>query len=308
MRAEDHRHHFYRLSTYLQKQYGERVYKVSIRAGFTCPNRDGKLARGGCSFCAGAALEPTGFERGQTIEQQLENGLSYLDRRHGAHKVIAYYQDYSATYADAQTLRSLYAAPLEHPRVVGMAVGTRPDCLAKETLDVLDEVAARKDLWVELGLQIADDALLDQMGRAHRVADFVNAVELLHRAGIRVCVHVMIGFPGSRPALEQKTADLLSKLSIWGVKLHAFHVLRGTRLAKQHAQTPLPLLTRDQHAERVVDFIERLPPETVVHRITGEAPRKLTIAPEWTINKMACFDQVLATFARRQTHQGRKHG
>lgn len=298
---------FRRLSGWLHARYGERIYKVSLRGGFTCPNRDGTRGRGGCSFCAGAALQPTGFAEDQSIAEQLARGIDYVFARHGAKRVIAYYQDYSATYAPIDCLEAIYAPALADKRVVGLAVGTRPDCLPPPVLDYLQNIATHRDLWLELGLQIADDALLASMGRGHDVATFVDAVRACHAHGLRLCVHVIVGLPGVRFELERRTLALLAELGVWGVKLHGFHVLRGSRLEAEHARQPLPLLDREAYVDRIVDLLEGLPPEMIVHRVTGEAPRKLTIAPEWSVNKIAVFDAVIDRCEARQTWQGRRY-
>lgn len=284
------------------------MYKVSLRGGFSCPNRDGTRGTGGCSYCAGDALQPTGFRPGATIREQLADGARYVAARHGARRVIAYFQDYSATYAPREQLAELYEVAVADPRVVGLAVATRPDCIPDEVLALLADLSRRVDLWLELGLQIADDALLAKYRRGHTVAEFTAAVERAHGLDLRVCAHTIVGLPGADAALERRSAALLAELGLWGVKLHAFHVLRGAPLAAAHAAGALALLSRAEHAARVVDLLERLPAEMIVHRVTAEAPRRLTVAPEWTINKMATFDAVIAELEARDTWQGRLRG
>lgn len=299
---------FRRLSQYLRQRYGERVFKVSVHGGFDCPNRDGTVGQGGCSFCSKEALDPLGYEAGRSVTEQLSAGMDYVRKRHEARRFIAYYQDYSATYAPVERLAALYDPALRNEDVVGLAVSTRPDCLPGPVLALLCATAARKDLWVELGLQIADDDLLASINRGHRVIDFVRVVKVCHQRGLTVCVHVIIGLPGASPEVEQKTADLLADLGIWGVKLHAFHVLRGTPMAARFGAGEVAPLGCAEHAERVVGFLERLPAEVVVHRVTAESPKRYTLAPEWTVNKMRALDAVLDAFARRDTWQGRLLG
>lgn len=298
---------FNSLNAWLKRRYGEKVYKVSLHAGFTCPNRDGAKARGGCTFCSIEALEPFGYQRRQTIGEQLGAGMEYIRERHGAHKFIAYYQDYTTTYGTAEALREIYRPPLEEESVVGLALATRPDCLGADVLDLLDEMHARKDLWIELGLQIADDSILDAVNRAHTVDDFVRATRALQSRGIPVCAHVIIGLPGATRDTEIRTARLLADLGVWGVKLHALHVMKNTPLADQYAAGDFEVMTLDEHVERVVDFIEHLPETTLIHRVTGEAPRRLTIAPDWTVNKLAVYNAVVNGFRDRDTRQGARH-
>jgi radical SAM protein (TIGR01212 family) len=296
---------FRRLSAYLVEHYGEKVYKVSLRGGFTCPNRDGALSTSGCTFCSGTALEPVGFSPEQSITEQLATGMAYIRKRHGARRFIAYFHDYSTTYAPIDRLAELYRPALAVPEVVALAVSTRPDCLSAEVLDLLQETSRAKDLWVEIGLQLADDQMLQAVNRGHTVDDFVSAVAACHERGLPVCAHVILGLPGATDESELLTARLVADLGLWGVKLHAFHVIEGTEMAHRLAGGEIALLSREQHVDRVVSFVEQLPPQTVIHRVTGEAPPRLTVAPAWTTNKLAVLDAVIAGFARRQTWQGR---
>lgn len=308
MTAETAPPRFQRLSAWLKARHGERVHKISLRGGFTCPNRDGTLGRGGCAFCAGDALEPVGYQAGRSVSEQLEQGMAYIRARHGSDKFIAYFQDYTATYGSPDRLAATWKPVLDFPEIVGLAVGTRPDCVGEPVLDLLARFARRMDLWVELGLQIANDDLLDRINRGHHVAAFTDAAARCAGRRLPVCAHVIIGLPGATPADERRTADLLAALGVWGVKLHAFHVIRGTPMARRHAAGQAPVLTQQAHVERVVDFLERLPPETVIHRVTGEAPRRLTVAPAWTVNKLRVYDAVVARLAARDTWQGRLVG
>lgn len=294
---------FRRLSGWLKERYGERVFKVSIRAGFSCPNR--KHTGRGCTFCAGASLEPTGFEEGQTIQEQLQNGISYLDRRHQANKVIAYFQDYTATYDTTENLRKIYSDVLEEKKVVALAIGTRPDCLSESTLTLLSEISIKRDLWLELGLQIADDAYLEKLNRGHNVKQFIAGVKKAHAHGLKLCIHVIIGLPGVSHDTELKTIKLLNDLGVWGIKLHAFHLLHGSEMGEAYLKEPYPLLEKDEYIQRVVHLIENIPEDVIIHRITGEAPRRLTIAPEWTVNKMGVFDAVIHRCNELNTWQGK---
>jgi radical SAM protein (TIGR01212 family) len=296
---------FRRLSAYLVERYGEKVYKVSLRGGFTCPNRDGTLSSNGCTFCSGIALEPVGYSPEQSLAEQLTSGMAYIRKRHGARRFIAYYHDYSATYAPVDRLAALYRPALVVPEVVALAVSTRPDCLPRQALDLLQEISSAKDLWIEIGLQLADDQMLQALNRGHTVDDFVKAVAACHDRQLPVCAHVILGLPGASVEDELATARLIADLGIWGVKLHAFHVIKGTEMAGRLAAGEVALLSREQHVDRVIGFIEQLPPETVIHRVTGEAPPRLTVAPDWTTNKLAVLDAVIAGFTLGQTWQGR---
>ncbi len=293
-----------KLSRWLTARYGERVFKVSLRGGFTCPNRDGSRGTGGCSFCAGDRFVPTGYRTGMDIAAQLDHGLRYLKRRHGAERAIAFFHDYSATYASPDRLQALYAPALAHPAVVGLAVSTRPDCLPDDVLDLLETVAGEKDLWVELGLQIADDDLLAHLGRGHTVEEFRTAAIACTRRGLPLCAHVIVGLPGATAQQEAHTAELLTELGIWGVKIHAFHVIRGTPMERAHRNGEAPTLELAEYVDRVVAFLQRLGPDMVIHRLTGETSRRLTVAPDWSVNKMVAYDAIIAALQERNTRQG----
>lgn len=296
---------FFRLSEYLQQRYGQRVFKVSVHTGLSCPNRDGRLSDRGCTFCLDQTLHPLDFDPDRSVTQQLDAGMRYITQRYGANRFIAYFQDYCATYGDPKQLQALYEPALHNDAIVGLAVSTRPDCLPDTILDLLARIAKRKDLWVEIGLQIADDALLADINRHHTVDDFANAVRTCHACGLRVCAHVIIGLPGADAATERQTAALLASLGVWGVKLHAFFVPQHTVMAERFAAGDLSLLSQQDHVTRVVDFLERLPSQVVVHRVAADAPRRLTIAPKWTINKLRVYDAVVDALQTRQTWQGR---
>jgi len=229
------------LSSYLRQRHGERVQKVSLHCGFTCPNRDGTLGTEGCTFCDGRALEPAGYRDGRSVAEQLEHGIAYVARRYGVRRFIAYFQDYSATYGPVDRLEALYCSALGRPEVVGMAISTRPDCLQPDALDLLERIAGQTDVWLEVGLQIADDRLLESLRRGHSVACFVEAVEALHRRRLKVCAHVIVGLPGATREAERRTGRLLASLGVWGVKVHAFHVLHDTEMARRYLSGGLEL-------------------------------------------------------------------
>ncbi len=282
------------LATELRERHGQRVQRVCLHGGFTCPNRDGTIATGGCTFCSLEALVPSWYRHGMTIATQLGAGMAASRRRYGAQRFVAYFQDATTTHVPADTLHDLWAPALADPAVVAVAVSTRPDCVPGPVLDQLQRAGDQKDLWLELGLQIADDAILRRLNRGHGVAAFTEAVSAAHHRGIPVCAHVIIGLPGVTPELEIRTADLLTKLGVWGVKLHGFHVVRGAEMARQWLAGSLELLSEDEHVERVVRVIDRLPPQTVIHRVTGEAPASHLLAPRWAANKHRVINKIRA--------------
>lgn len=297
-----------RLSPWLKARYGQKVYKVSLRGDFTCPNRDGVRGRGGCTFCSLEALEPSGYDPTADVTRQLETQIRHVRARHKAERYLAYFQDYTATYGDPERLRRFYEPAIAPPEVVGLAVGTRPDCVPGPVLDLLGELAGRTDVYVELGIQVASDAVLDAVNRCHTVAEFADAVRRCQARGLRVCAHAILGLPGATPADELRTADLLSDLGVWGAKVHSLHVIRGTPMGKDYLAGGFRTISQAAYVDRAVAFLERLDPAIVVHRLTGEAPRDLTLAPAWTLNKLAVLNAIDATLRARATWQGRLRG
>jgi hypothetical protein len=226
--------------------------------------------------------------------------MARVGERYGVRRFIAYFQGYSATYGPVERLEHLYREALGVPGVVGLAVSTRPDCLPPAALDLLESLAAGTELWVEVGLQIADDGLLQELGRGHTVACFVDAVQALQVRGLKVCAHIIVGLPGATAEVERRTASLLGSLGVWGVKVHGFHVVRGTEMARRHQAGGLELLDAETYVSRVADVLERLSPPAVVHRLTAESPRGLTLAPHWPVGKHAVRDQIIAEMRRRR--------
>jgi uncharacterized protein len=293
----------------LKQRFGERVFKVTLESGCACPNRDGPLGSGGCTFCQPEALRPsTAREPGRSpapIAAQLAEGIDYIRRRHGAQKVIAYFQNGTNTAAPAAELVPLFHTAIGHPAVVGLAISTRPDCIEEGHLELLQGLAAQTMLWVELGLQSAHDATLVDIRRGHTAAQFALATERLARAGIPVCAHVILGLPGETPEMMRATARFLNDAGVWGVKIHNLHVLAGTAMAERYERGELAIPSLAEYAGWVVDFLEELAPSIVIHRVNGHSPRRLTVAPAWSVNKLAILNAVEAELERRQTWQGK---
>jgi len=298
------------INTVLRERFGERVYKVTLDIGSGCPNRDGTCGENGCSFCHPDALRPSTAKAPDTplkpISDQLEEGIEYIERRHGSRRVISYLQNGSNTYARAGDLRPLLREAVAHPLVVGLAVSTRPDCIEQAHAALLAELARESMVWVELGLQSAHDETLIRIGRGHGVADFERAHAMLSDAGVPVCAHVILGLPGESPDMMIETARFLNETGVWGVKIHNLHVLRGTRIEGEFREGKVHIPTLPEYAGWVVDFLEALSPKTVIHRFNSHSPRRLTVAPEWSINKLATLNAVHEELERRDTFQGKK--
>jgi radical SAM protein (TIGR01212 family) len=274
---------------------------------FTCPNRDGRVAVGGCIYCNNASHTPQDYRPRTSVTQQLEQGAAAIRRRHGAERFIAYFQSYSNTYDATPKLGSLYREALAFPGVVGLSISTRPDCLPDDVLDLIGELARETYLWLELGLESMQDRTLQWVNRGHGVKEFIDAVQRCKARGLRVCTHLILGFPGESRADMLETPALLNQLEIDGVKLHNLHVIRNTALEKIYNAAPFPLLSREDYAALVVDFIELLNPAIVVHRLSGETYRAITVAPAWSVDKISVHNAIHRELERRHSWQGNRY-
>lgn len=288
----------------LKRVFGCRVQRLSVDAGFTCPNRDGTVGVDGCIFCGGKGSGSFGILQGAGVAGQLEHAKEVMVRKYKAALFIAYFQSYSNTYAPIPRLQALYDEALAVPDVVGLIVGTRPDCLPEETLDLLASYAERCYFWLELGLQSPLDRTLSAIGRGHDLASFTAAVESCRKRGIRVCAHVILGLPGESRQEMLSGADFLNQRGVDGVKIHLLHVMRGTRLADQYQEGALRMLDRDEYVGLVCDFLERLDPRIVVQRLTGDGNRKDLIAPLWSLRKFEVLNCIDHELERRGAKQG----
>ena len=283
---------------------GLRVRKVTLNGGFTCPNLDGTKARGGCTFCDNRSFSPSAGNRGVLISAQLEEGIGYFRSRSRTDKFIAYFQTYSNTYAPVERLRSLYTQALDHPDIIGLAIGTRPDCLTLEIADLLDEFGKRTYLSLELGLQSAFNESLKRVNRAHTFEDFSEAMKLCNGRSFDICIHIILGLPGESSSHYRQTACALNRWKYHSLKIHPLHVVRDTVLASQYLSGQYLPLEKQEYIEGLVDFLERVPPDVGVQRFTGDAPNNMLLAPRWCREKAAILDAMLAEFQNRGSWQG----
>jgi radical SAM protein (TIGR01212 family) len=292
------------LNSYLRRRFGERVQKVALDAGLTCPNRDGRVGVGGCLYCNARGSGTGAWARGLSISQQMGQGLARLKKRYGATRYIAYFQSFSNTYAPLEVLQKLYQEALSFPEVVGLGIGTRPDCLEDEVLDLLAHYARDYLVWLELGLQSAHDATLRLLNRGHDVACFRRAVVRAAARNLEVVAHVILGLPGEGPGEMAATARFISDLPLKGVKIHLLYVIQGSALARLYQAGAYQCLTAAEYIQRVVDFIELLPPEMVIHRVTGDPHPEELLAPAWCLDKPRVLRGIREEFARRGSRQG----
>lgn len=296
------------LKSYLKARFGERVQKITLDAGLTCPNRDGRVGTGGCLYCNARGSGTGAWQRGQDIATQMEQGLDRLARRYGAAKFIAYFQSFSNTYAPRARLRELYDEALAFPQVVGLSLGTRPDCLTDDVLELLAGYARERLVWLELGLQSAHDATLQRLNRGHDVACFTAAANRAAAQGLEVVAHVILGLPGEGPREMAATAGYLGRLPLQGVKIHLLYVVKNSGLSQLHQAGEYVCLSEDQYIQRVADFIERLPDHLVIHRLTGDPHPEELVAPAWCLDKSRVLRRIRDEFMQRGTRQGNYFG
>ncbi len=280
-------------------RYGERVHKIAIDAGFTCPNRDGSIGRGGCTFCNNVSFSPNGRKPG-LIAEQIESGRQVIRKRTGARKYIAYFQAYTNTYADTRELSRLYEQALKEPDVIGLDVGTRPDCVADEVLDLLAGYQQQGyEVWLELGLQSVHDATLEHVNRGHGFAEYRQAALKARSRGIKVCTHLILGLPGETTGHHIDSLMRVLELGVDGLKFHPLHVVKGTQLANEWRRGEYQPLTMDEYVSDVVELVERTPAEIIFHRLTGTASASVLLAPEWCSKKWQVLNRITDVLSRR---------
>ena len=291
-----------RLSDVLKARYGEKVYKLSLSSGCTCPNRDGTMGYGGCTFCSAGGSGD--FAAAQApIDAQLEEAKARIRRKTGARRFIAYFQSFTNTYGDPGRLEALYRETLRREEVVILSLGTRPDCLGEEIMEMLARLNQIKPVWVELGLQTVHDRTAERINRGYSLDTFDAAYRRLKALELTVVAHVIFGLPGETREEMLDTVRYLASLrpELDGVKLQMLHILKGSSLGAEYLRAPFPLLSLEEYAELVAESVKLLPPETVLHRITGDAPGPLLLAPEWTRNKKRVLNTVNRALAACET-------
>ena len=293
------------LNTYLRSLFGCRVQKISVDAGLSCPNRDGRVSTGGCIFCNARGSGTGAHTRGLTITDQLLQGKKSLARRYKAKKFLAYFQSFSNTYAPIDKLQKLYDEALAVEDIVGLSIGTRPDCVDLPVLELLQDYARHHLIWIEYGLQSASDKTLELINRGHDVQCFKDAVRATLNRGIKICAHVILGLPGETRRDILQTARTISDLGIDGLKLHLLYVVKGTPLEALYRQGDYRCLEQQAYIDLVCDFLERIPPEMVIQRLTGDPHPEELVAPQWALNKSETLQKINEALEIRDTWQGK---
>lgn len=290
----------------LKRVFGCKVQRISVDAGFTCPNRDGYLDTDGCIYCGGHGSGSYGIARNLTVAEQIEDGKEVMVRKYRASRFIAYFQAYSNTYAPVERLRELFAEALTVSDVVGIIIATRPDCVPDDVLDYLQALSSQTYLWLELGVQSMHDRSLQLINRRHDHSCSVDAIRRAKSHGLRVCAHMILGLPGETREEMLTMAGELNRLGVDGVKLHLLHVMKGTRLAGMYERGEVPVMGRDDYAGVVCDFLELLDPRILIHRLTGDGGHDSLVAPLWSLKKFEILNLIDVEMARRGTWQGSK--
>jgi hypothetical protein len=274
------------LNQYLRSVFGERVQKISLDAGFTCPNRDGTKGRGGCIYCDAKGSGTGAYESGKDIAEQMKAGINWAGRRYGARKFIAYFQSFSNTYGPLDRLEDIYTQALVGSEVVGLSIGTRPDCVDKDRLELISHIGEGRMVWMEYGLQSASDATLARINRKHTVSDFIRAVEISKEYGLMTCAHIIFGLPDEGRSEMEDTVRLLAGLKVDGVKFHHQYIVENTELNRLYRAGKYRPITQQDYVEMVAWALANLPKGTVIQRLTGDPPMNLLVAPDWSFDKI----------------------
>lgn len=297
---------FYSLNRHYRERFGEKIYKLSLDGGFSCPNRDGTLGTGGCIFCSEGGSGDFAASRRLSVKEQLEEAKHIFSCKKVGNKYIAYFQAFTNTYGPLSYLEQIYQEAMEPEEIVGISIGTRPDCLSDEVISLLGRLNQIKPVYLELGLQTIHEDTARFIRRGYPLPVFDDAVMRAKRAGLNVVCHIILGLPGETKEMIFETISHLNHLPIDGIKIAMLHVLKGTDLAKVYKHTPFPVYEKDTYVDLVIDCLERLRKDIVIHRITGDGPKELLIAPLWSQNKRDVLNSIQKRLKERDTWQGRK--
>lgn len=291
-------------SAYLKNKFGKKVYKITLDAGFNCPNRDGTISEHGCIFCDSGGSFSQAHSNLLSVENQINTGVESLSQKFKAQKFMAYFQAYSNTYKPVDELKAIYDSSLKHPDMVGISIGTRPDCVDEAKLDLIASYAEEYETWIEYGLQSIHDKTLNFINRGHDYECFLNAYNAAKSRNIKVCAHVILGLPNETRKGMLETAKALADLDVDGVKIHDLCVMKNTKLAQMYEKGEIKLLEEEEYVNLVCDFLELLPAQTTIHRLAGNGLQKLKIAPLWLNKKFDVLNKIDKELERRGSFQG----
>ena len=296
---------YHSLDYEMKRRFGEKVYRIALNGGMTCPNRDGTLGRGGCIFCSRGGSGDFAASPSLSITEQIRSQKEMIRQKRPVGKFIAYFQAYTNTYAPVSYLERIFLEALSDEDGAALSMATRPDCLPDDVLDLLERLNRIKPVWIELGLQTIHEPTAKLIRRGYTLSCFERAVKQLRSRGIEVIVHVILGLPHETREQMFETVSYLNTCGIQGIKLQLLHILKGTDLADYYTQSPFSVMTMEEYIDVLIGCIERLSPDIVIHRITGDGPRELLIAPLWSLNKRTVLNSIHAAFRTRASWQGR---
>lgn len=297
---------YYQFSEYLKNKFGKKVYKITLDAGFNCPNRDGTISSGGCIFCDDGGSFSRAHDSHLSVEQQVLTGIENLSTRFKAQKFMSYFQAYSNTYKPVEELKKIYDESLCHKDIVGISIGTRPDCIDEQKLDLIASYTDKYETWIEYGLQSIHDKTLKFINRGHNYQTFLNAYNMTKERGINVGVHVILGLPNETKEDMLKTIKTLADLNVDGVKFHCLCIFPNTKLFDMYEQGQINLLEEDEYIDIACDCLELLPQQTTIHRLGGNGLQAIKVAPKWLNKKFEILNKIDAELEKRNSYQGIK--
>ena len=291
---------FYSLNDFFKDEFKDKIFKVSLDGGFTCPNRDGKVAHGGCIFCSDAGSGEFAGNRRKSITEQIDEQLEFLKDKVKDKKVIAYFQNFTNTYGDVDYLREIYYEALNHPKVLGLAIGTRPDCIEDDTLELLKEINEKHFFWIELGLQTIDDKVAKIINRGYPLSTYLETSKKLKDNDIKFVTHMIVGLPTEEREDILNTAKCIVQSGAWGIKIHSLHIIKGTPLERLYNDTNFKVFTLDEYVDIVVTILKLLPDKMVVHRVTGDGKKDEVVEPKWSLNKRKVLNEIEKELKKRE--------
>ena len=296
--------HYNDYGTWIRRQFPYRVQKISIDAGFTCPNRDGRISTGGCIYCDNRTFNPSYCQRRHSVTQQLEEGKRFFAHKYPDMKYLAYFQAFTNTYAPLSQLKALYEEALQVDDIVGIVIGTRPDCVSDELLDYLAELNQRTFVLVEYGIESANNDTLLRINRGHSFEQSQEAIQRTHQRGLLTGAHIILGLPGEDAAESLRQASIISSLPIDILKIHQMQIIRGTRLAEEFAANPFHIYTVDEYIQLIAEYIQRLRPDLILERFVSQSPKKLLIAPHWGLKNYEFTNLLVNYLKQNKIYQG----
>jgi len=292
------------LDNYFKNTFGEKIYKVSLDGGFTCPNRDGTLSTKGCIFCNESGSGDFAGSKKLSINEQIEEQLKLIERKFPSGKVIAYFQNFTNTYGDIEYLRKIYYEALSHPRVIGLAIATRPDCLEDNVIELLTEINSKYFLWIELGLQTINEKVAKIINRQYSLKVYEEATEKLNKNNIKFVTHIIIGLPEEKEDDPLNTAIYSEKCGTWGIKIHLLHIIKNTELEKYYKENELKIQKKDEYVKKVVKILQNISYNIVIHRLTGDGNKETLEAPLWSLNKRDVLNSIEKELKIGNIYQG----